>query len=242
MKAKVSRTAEKVASVVTVWIPLVGAAFLALRNVFTAAWTADGWAAPVALLLAGLVFQRLDLVQKQQKSTEEKVDAIIASASSVTHYKNGREFYGALRTALKDTTDEVRSSYFRRVPPGNEKAAKDYFKACVAWANGGSDRALLRVMAEPQTDAMRAWVEDQREQAKSVRNGKYLLHSIQLHDTRAVSQVDALSIAVLDEKTVFCAFTTDDETVRGFSVTSGDLGGYFALYHKKLFEGGKKIF
>ncbi|MEV0448346.1 hypothetical protein [Streptomyces sp. NPDC050600] len=195
----------------------------------------------MALLLAGLVFQRLDLVQKQQKSVEEKVDAIIASASSVTHYGNGREFYGALKSALEDTTDEVRSS-FRRVPPANEKAAKEYFKACVAWANADSDRALLRVMAEPQTDAMRAWVEEQREQAKSVKNGKYRLHSIQLHDTRAVSQVDALSIAVLDEKTVFCAFTTDDETVRGFSVTSGDLGGYFALYHKKLFEGGKKIF
>lgn len=242
VKSKVSLSAEKWRSLISVWGPILAAALLTVRNVVNAAWTSSGWAPVIALLLAGLVFQRLDLIQQQQKDQDEKLNKLVESTCTVTRYSNGKEFYGALKAAVKEANDDVRASYFRRVPPTYEKAANEYFKTCISWVNAKSDRQLLRVMVEPNTKAMRDWVDEQRDLAKSIRKGAYRLKTIQLHDTRAMSEVDALSIAVIDEKTVFCAFTTDDETVRGYSLTSHELGSYYTLYHQRLFNSGREIF
>ncbi|MET9744712.1 hypothetical protein ABZZ92_03230 [Streptomyces ardesiacus] len=233
-----SLRAEKWGSTITVWGPILAAAFLTVRNVINAVWSASGWVPAMALFIAGLVFLRLEQGRHQSQRMEEKLAQILEATCAVTRYGNSKEFYGALNKAVKEEAQHlIRASYFRRVPPTNEKAAKEYFKTCVSWANARSDRKLLRVMVEPSNEPMRSWVDEQREQNRPVRKGAY-----RLKYTQAIAEADALSIAVIDEKIIFCAFTTDDETVRGFSLTSSEIGSCFAQYHQNLFMNGKEVF
>ncbi|MEU7089237.1 hypothetical protein [Streptomyces achromogenes] len=202
-----------------------------------AVWTANGWVPVIALFVAGLAFNSMESIRQLAEGNREELKKIAESKGTATHYSNAKEFYEALTSAVKEADFEVRATYFRRVPPTYDKAARDYFRACISWVQAKSHRKLLRVMPEPATPAMREWVEEQREHSKRrLRKGAYKLKYIQIDVT------NVLSIAVIDEKTVFCAITMDDDVVRGYSLTSPDLGNYYKQYHQMLLNSGKEVF
>lgn len=236
VRSKVSLRPEKWRARITVWGPVLAAGVLSVRNVINAAWTANGVVTVFALFAAGLVFQSMESIRQLTTDNREELKRIAESTATATHYSNGKEFYEALKTAIKEAEYEVRATYFRRVPPTYEKAANEYFKACISWASAKSHRHLLRVMPEPNTPAMREWVDEQRKEAKRLRKGAYRLKFIEIDVT------NIMSFAVIDEKTIFCALTMDDEIVRGYSVTSPAIASNYVLQHQDFFKQGKEVF
>ncbi|MGW0957066.1 hypothetical protein ACWDAO_12350 [Streptomyces sp. NPDC001212] len=205
-----------------------------VRNLIAAAGVND-YGRPVALLAFGILMAQADSIKQQLLSTQEELALLRDSSPSVITYRSQKSFYSELRKAVEKAEDCVRATYFRTVPPTKlEPEAREYFKACTDWAAEDSDRRLMRIMCKPRTSEMKEWARQQNNLAARLGGLRYVLRTFDS------AGVDPLSIAIIDEKTVFCAFT-DEGTVRGFSVVSPDLAKYFAEYHRKQFEAGEDI-
>ncbi|MFI7360902.1 hypothetical protein ACIBO4_01930 [Streptomyces sp. NPDC050149] len=206
-----------------------------VRNLAATA-SADAYGPPVALLAFAILMAQADAIKQQQLAIQEEVTLLRGSSPNVITYRSQKSFYSELRKAVEVAEECVRATYFRTVPPTKlEPEAREYFKACTDWAAGDPDRRLMRIMCKPKTTEMKEWARQQNNLAARLGGLRYTLRTLDS------AGVDPLSIAIIDDEIVFCAFT-EEGTVKGFSVISPDLAKYFAEYHRKQFEAGEQIY
>lgn len=160
----------------------------------------------------------------------------LANWTSVHIYANYAEFYRDLRAFTERAHDMVRTSYMRRFPParlGSE--AEAFFDSSLNWARQDTHH-LRRIVCRPDEDALLAWVRDQDRKSEEV-DSHYLIRIVDW----TVREVDALSVAVIDEEVVFFAFSGSEDEMRGFSIKNREVARYFIDYHNQLWNSSEPL-
>lgn len=164
------------------------------------------------------------------------IERELANWTSVHIHTNYAEFYRDLRASTERAHDMVRTSYMRRFPPerlGGE--AEAFFDSSLNWARQDAHH-LRRIVCRPDEDALLSWVCDQ--DRKSQEAGSHYL--IRIVDW-SVRDVDALSVAVIDEEVVFFAFSGSEDEMRGFSIRNREVARYFINYHNQLWNSSEPL-
>ena len=162
-----------------------------------------------------------------------QIQDFLADQTIVRIHDTHAQFYGDLRVATELARNMVRTSYMRRFPPaGLGGEAEAYFDSCLKWARRDSAHRLRRVICRPD-DNLLDWLRDQS--GKSQTEGSHYL--IRVVDW-TVREADALSVAIVDDDLVFCAFSGSEDSMQGFSIRNQRLASYFIAYHNQLWNSG----
>lgn len=164
------------------------------------------------------------------------IERELANLTSVHIHANYAEFYKDLRAATEQAHDKVRASYMRRFPPaklGSE--AEGFFESSLAWARQDAHH-LRRIVCRPNEDALLSWVRDQDQKSKEP-GSHYLIRVVDW----TVRDVDALSVAIVDEEVVFFAFSGTEDEMRGFSIRNRAVARYFIDYHNQLWNSSEPL-
>lgn len=124
----------------------------------------------------------------------------------------------------------------RRFPPdklGGE--AEAFFESSLNWARGNAHH-LRRIVCRPDEDALLTWVRDQDKKSQEA-GSHYLIRVVDW----TVREVDALSVAIIDDDVVFFAFSGSEDVMRGFSLRNREVAGYFIDYHNQLWQSSEPL-
>lgn len=160
----------------------------------------------------------------------------LADWTSVHIYANYAEFYRDLRASTERAHDMVRTSYMRRFPParlGSE--AESFFDSSLSWARQDTHH-LRRIVCRPDEDRLLAWVREQDQKSQEV-DSHYLIRIVDW----TVRDIDALSVAAIDEEIVFFAFSGSEDEMRGFSIRNREVARYFIDYHNQLWNSSESL-
>ncbi|GAA0953614.1 hypothetical protein [Actinocorallia libanotica] len=152
-------------------------------------------------------------------------------------YENNAEFYGALREAVaKSAENRLDVWYLRQTPPTDfqQKEARLYFETVLSWARKNPSRIARRLICvnSPQ---MRRWALDHHSRTGRIPN--YEAHVVEW-DIRA----DLLSMAIIDEKIVFLAFSGGiNQAIRGMSMEDTDAARYFSDYFNQHWSTSQRL-
>jgi hypothetical protein len=182
---------------------------------------------------------RLSDILKQLSSNASATNAIkreLENLTSVHIHANYADFYKDLRASTEHAHDMVRASYMRRFPPAKLGGdAEEFFESSLNWARQDAHH-LRRIVCRPDEDALLAWVRAQDQ--KSQEPGSHYL--VRVVDW-TVRDVDALSVAIVDEDIVFFAFSGSEDSMRGFSMRNRAVARYFIEYHNQLWSSSEPL-
>lgn len=174
-----------------------------------------------------------DIISKVDDDTRliQSIKHILADRTHVKVYNNYQEFYRDLRTCAENARNEIKTSYMRRFPPGSLGGeAELYFNSIVEWALRDPNHLLRRVVCKPEGGLL-AWVQGQDTKSQ-VKDSHYRIRILDW----TVRDVDAISVAVIDEDLVFFVFSGTEESMKGFSIRNRDVAGYFTEYYNAVWH------
>jgi hypothetical protein len=188
------------------------------------------WALTVILFLAVLaILIQIEKVLRTMRSVERKQNEILADHTRVKVYNTYEEFYRDMRLYTSDARHIVRASYMRRFPPaslGGE--AELFFDSVIKWARRDPNHVLRRVVCKPEGQLLE-WVQAQ-DKCSQAKNSRYWIKIVDW----TVRDVDAVSVAIIDEDLVFFVFSGAEDSMKGFSIRSARVASYFIEYHNQL--------
>jgi hypothetical protein len=188
------------------------------------------WAvAPILFAAALAIIIQNEKVLGRMRSVEIKVGEILSSRASVRVYNTYGEFYSAMGRSASNARREVRASYMRRFPPaslGGE--AVRFFDCVVEWAHRDPNHLLRRVFCKPEGTLLE-WVKAQDDISQREASN----YSVKIVDW-TVRDVDAVSVAIIDDDLVFFVFSGQKEAMKGFSIKDARIATFFIEYYTQL--------
>ena len=124
----------------------------------------------------------------------------------------------------------------RRFPPaslGGEAGL--FFDSVAKWARRDSKHVLRRVVCKPEGQLLE-WVQAQ-DKISRAKNSHYWIKIVDW----TVRDVDAVSVAIIDEEMVFFVFSGSEDTMKGFSMRNRRVASYFIEYHNQLWQSAKAL-
>lgn len=200
-------------------VPLI---FLALFGIFK------------AVLPTRQLPSQLEENRQALAALHEKIGKLIDGSAAVIrldYYPTNTEFYESVRRRVSEATERVSVTYIRRIPPtafATPEAGK-YFDYVLQWARDHPNRSVRRIVCVPD-DRMRVWAVQHCKETGHLTN----------YEVRVVEwtvKVDALNLAIMDDKAVFLAFSGETEQeMRGLSLRNRDAVNYFNVYYNQMWH------
>ncbi len=147
-----------------------------------------------------------------------------------TYYRTSDEFFDSLRRHVQGAERRVYSSYVRRTPPPSfqSPAVRRYYETILDWTRRNPGSSYHRVMgvpaAEPHKTAMEDWLSSHHQETRGIHN---------YHVRVVVTDigVDAVNLAVVDDKAVFLLLTADGSFMSGHSLETAEAVTSFRDYY-----------
>jgi hypothetical protein len=152
------------------------------------------------------------------------------------HYPSNSDFYNEMHQIVRNALYRISVTYIRRSPPSDfaSREAKAYFDFVLEWAKRSPDRTLRRIICIPD-DRMPVWARSHYDETKNIPHYK-----VRIVEWRI--EADALNLALIDNTTVFLAFSGETEQdMRGLSLRSDQALNYFDIYYSQLWSAGKPL-
>jgi len=150
--------------------------------------------------------------------------------SSFTHYNNSDEFFTSFSRLVQSAERRIYTSYVRRTPPPSFRspAAKQYFRDVVQWMRRNPGATFHRIFgvpsAEPYRGEMLRWLAQHQQEMRGVTN--YHARVVPL-----AGDVDAINIAIIDEKAVLILLTSDGSFMSGHRLDAPSSVSSFRDYY-----------
>jgi hypothetical protein len=203
---------------------------------------------PLLSAAAFIMLATLDYLQGQvdqtnanfvrlQKSLDETArDISTRLPGEVRVYRHHADFYTALTAAVSGAEHEVWTSYFRRYPPDTlGEASSNYFNTCKSWAiSNRKDHHFRRLVVDPQEPPLREWL---KEAERPAIDSNYRVRIVPwaLHET------DSLSIAIIDSRWVFVAFSAEEDRLTGYSFRNPNIIEGYLDYYQRIWDHSKPL-
>jgi hypothetical protein len=158
----------------------------------------------------------------------EEVTATLKRRSYVRVYDTTDAYFRGLKIAVEQATSRVWVTYVREQPPDEQsEEAREYFAYCDEWMKRPGHNFRRLVYYELDNKPMRAWIT--KESSKS----HHMHYSIRV---RLGTPRDKISVGLIDNRLVFCAFAGERDDIQGFSIEEPALVQHFRAYLTRLWD------
>jgi Family of unknown function (DUF6879) len=156
------------------------------------------------------------------------------------HYRSSDEFFTSFSRFVQAAEHRICTSYVRQTPPSSfaSPAAERYFKDAVRWMRGNPGGSFYRIIGVPtrephRTEVLR-WLIDHHSEMKDV--GNYHARVVSLE-----SGVDAINVAVIDDKAVLLLLTSDGSFMSGHSLETPASVASFRDYYSSWWASAEPL-
>jgi hypothetical protein len=163
------------------------------------------------------------------------------TAIQFKHYPTNSDFYNEVHQIVRNAQYRISVTYIRRAPPSDfaSREAKAYFDFVLEWAKNSPNHTVRRIICVPDNrmldNRMLLWAQSHYEETKSIPN-------YEVRVVESTIEADALNLALIDNMTVFLAFSGETEQdMRGLSLKSDEAFKYFDAYYNQLWAAGKPL-
>jgi len=148
-----------------------------------------------------------------------------------THYRTSDEFFLSFTRLVRTAERNVYTSYVRNTPPQSfhSPAALQYFRTAADWTRSNPGTSFHRIIGVPEQEpcrsVMRQWLREHHEEMRGMAN----------YHARVVttnSGVDAVNLAIIDDKAVLLLLTSDGSFMSGHSLERAEAVNSFRDYYR----------
>jgi hypothetical protein len=157
-----------------------------------------------------------------------------------THYSNSDEFFTSFSRLVHTAERRISTTYMRKTPPSSFRspAAERYFQDAVQWMRNHAGASFHRIIGVPTAEPYRGviidWLREHHREMSSIPN--YHARVVPLD-----GGVDAINVAIVDEKAVLISLTSEGSFMSGHRLDSRESVSSFRDYYSSWWATAKPL-